>query len=167
MRIASACNAAWLKLSGLLTAATLPQENPLSTAINVCNIETIVCFFPLSVCVSVCTCTCTKTWAAVGYLGVVQVGFWGRCLATSACCGEAGLFLCRFFWCTFGVAHEAHQHLTTSMVCALLGQPDVDTFLHTQRLRYLRQLATGVPDVIWALLSGDAEYMAALRSSLK
>ncbi|CAE7277725.1 unnamed protein product [Symbiodinium sp. CCMP2592] len=67
---------------------------------------------------------------------------------------------------TLAVPRDSDQHLSTVEVCSLVGQPDADTVLHVERLRYLRQLVAGAPDQLWALVRLDLPYLRALRESL-
>ncbi|CAE7656985.1 TKL-1 [Symbiodinium sp. CCMP2592] len=67
---------------------------------------------------------------------------------------------------TLAVPKDSDQHLSTAEVCSLVGQPDADTVLHVERLRYLRQLVAGAPSELWALVRLDLPYLRALQSSM-
>ncbi|CAE7427571.1 unnamed protein product, partial [Symbiodinium necroappetens] len=64
-----------------------------------------------------------------------------------------------------GLAFADDQHITTATICALLRQADPTTLLWSERLRYARQLVSNGPDVLWALLRGDSEFMAGMREA--
>ena len=64
-----------------------------------------------------------------------------------------------------GLAFTDDQHVSTATICALLRQADPTTLLWSERLRYARQLISNGPDVLWALLRGDSEFMAGMREA--
>ncbi|CAE7858636.1 unnamed protein product, partial [Symbiodinium necroappetens] len=51
--------------------------------------------------------------------------------------------------------------------CALLGQADPGTVLHTERLRYARQLVCNGPEVLWALVRCDNAYLCGVREAFR
>ena len=64
-----------------------------------------------------------------------------------------------------GIAYADDQHVTTATICALVRQADPVTLLWSERLRYARQLVSNGPDVLWALLKSDSEFMAGMREA--
>ena len=66
-----------------------------------------------------------------------------------------------------GLAHADDQHVSTATICALIGQADPVTILHTERLRYARQLVCNGPEVLWALVRGDNAYLSSVRDAFR
>ncbi|CAE7280979.1 unnamed protein product [Symbiodinium necroappetens] len=64
-----------------------------------------------------------------------------------------------------GLAFAEDQHVTTATICALVRQAEPGTLLLVERLRYARQLVTNGPDVLWALLRSDAEFLKGMREA--
>ncbi|CAE7706653.1 unnamed protein product [Symbiodinium sp. CCMP2456] len=64
------------------------------------------------------------------------------------------------------VKPQDDQHLSVSMICALVGQVDHATLLKVEQLRYVRQLVAAAPDELWALVRLDEHYLALLRDAL-
>ncbi|CAE7947248.1 ESS2, partial [Symbiodinium sp. KB8] len=66
-----------------------------------------------------------------------------------------------------GLAHADDQHVSTATICALIGQADPGTILHTERLRYARQLVCNGPEALWALVRGDNAYLSSVRDAFR
>ena len=67
---------------------------------------------------------------------------------------------------TLGLRHDADQHVTVEVACALQGLPDYATLLRLEQLRYLKLLCCEAPDALWALLRQDDQYLELLREAL-
>ena len=92
-------------------------------------------------------------------------GAWGRLKQ-----GEMTLFsrtIVSMYRQCLGLAHNADQHVSTATICALLGQADPATILHTERLRYARQLVCNGPEVLWALVRKDSGYLCSVREAFR
>ena len=64
------------------------------------------------------------------------------------------------------IPHGGEQHVSLSDAVARTELPSPVTLIHAERLRYLAQLVTSGPDVLWALLRADRPYADAMKESL-
>ncbi|CAE7709486.1 CPK33 [Symbiodinium sp. CCMP2456] len=61
--------------------------------------------------------------------------------------------------------HDDAQDASLATICALVQQPDPLTLLRVERLRYARQLIANGPDILWALLRPNAQFMTCMQDA--